>query len=94
MSKLFYRINLDGRQSGRDKLCKQKDTKPECDSAIGQRLLENAQCALNYDSKHFSILATACSSLHLDLSEAVHIKTQRPVLCRQKKFVYTLKLFL
>ena len=41
---------------------KRKDTKPECDSAIGQHLLENDQCALNYDNKWLSILATARSS--------------------------------
>ena len=71
--------------------CKQTDTKPDCDSAIGQHL--NDRCTLNYDDKRFSILAAARSSFHLNLSEATYIKTQRPVLCRQKQFVYTLKLF-
>ena len=61
-----------------------EDTKPDCDSAIGQDLLENDQCALNYDDKRFSILATASSSFHLNLSKAAYIKTQRPALCRQK----------
>ena len=64
-----------------------------CDSAIGQHLLENDQCVLNYDDKRFSILATTRSSFHLNLLEAAYIKTQRPVLCRRKEFVYTLKLF-
>ena len=69
------------------------DTKPDCDSAIGQHLLDNDRCALNYDDKRFSILAAARSSFHLNLLEATYIKTRRPVLCRQKEFVYTLKLF-
>ena len=73
--------------------CKRTDTKPVCDSAIGQDLLDNDQCALNYDNKRFSILAAARSSFHLNLLEAAYIKTRRPVLCRQKEFVYTLKLF-
>ena len=73
--------------------CKRNDTKPDCDSAIGQHLLENDQCTLNYDNKQFSILTTARSSFHLNLLEAVYIKTRCPVLCRQKEFVYTLKLF-
>ena len=64
--------------------CKRNDTKPDYDSAIGQHLLENDQCALNYDNKRFSILATARSSFHLNLLEAAYIKTQRPVLCREK----------
>ena len=63
------------------------------DSAIGQHLLDNDQRALNYDNKQFSILATARSTYHLNLLEAAYIETQRPVLCRQKQFVYTLKLF-
>ena len=73
--------------------CKRTDTKPDCDSAIGQHLLDNDRCALNYDDKRFSILAAARSSLHLNLLEATYIKIRRPVLCRQKEFVYTLKLF-
>ena len=72
---------------------KRTDTKPDCDSAIGQHLLDNDRCALNYDDERFSILAAARSSFHLNLLEATYIKTRRPVLCRQKEFVYTLKLF-
>ena len=68
-------------------------TKPDCDSATGQHLLENDQCALTYDYKRFSILATARSSFHLNLLEAAYIKTHRLALCRQKEFVYALKLF-
>ena len=68
-------------------------TKRDCESAIGQHLLENDQCALNYDNKRFSILAAARNSFHLNLLVAAYIKTQRPVLCRQKEFVYTLELF-
>ena len=74
------------------RLCKRNDTKPDCDFAIGQHLLKNDQCALNYDNRRFSILATAHSCFDLDLSEAAYIKTRRTILCRQKEFVYTLKL--
>ena len=81
------------RRSQSHRSCKRNDTKPECGSAIGQHLLGNDQCALNYDNKRFSILATARSSFHLNLLETAYIKSQRPVLCRQKEFVYALKLF-
>ena len=81
------------RRSQPHRSCKRNDTKLDCDSAIGQHLLENDQSALNYDNKRFSILATARSSFHLNLLEAAYIRTQRPVLCRQKEFVYALKLF-
>ena len=73
--------------------CKRNDTKPDCDSAIDEHLLDNDQYPLNYDNERFSILATARSSFHFNLLEAAYIKTWRPVLCRQKEFVYTLKLF-
>ena len=72
---------------------KRNDTKPDCDSVIGQPLLGNDQCALNYDHKWFLILATARSSFYLNLLEAAYIKTQRPVICKQKEFVYALKVF-
>ena len=78
------------RRSQPHRLCKRNDTKMEWDSAIGQYFFENGQCALNYDNKRFSILATASSFFHLNLLETAYIKTQRPVLCRQKEFVYTL----
>ena len=81
------------RRSQPHRSCKRTDTKPDCDSAIGQHLLDNDRCALNYDDKRCSILAAARSSFHLNLLEATYIKTRRPVLCRQKEFVYTLKLF-
>ena len=81
------------RRSQPHRLCKRNDTKPDFDSAIGQHLLENDQCALTYDNKRFSILATAHSSFHLNLLEDAYIKTQRPALCRQKEFVYALELF-
>ena len=73
--------------------CKRNDTKLDCDSAIGQHILDNDQCALKYDNKRFSILATARSSFHFNLLEAAYIKSRRLVLCRQKEFVHTLKLF-
>ena len=81
------------RQSQPHRLCKRTDTKPDCNSAIGQHLLDNDRCALNYDDKWFSILAAARSSFHLNLLEATNIKTRCPVLCKQKEFVCTLKLF-
>ena len=55
------------RRSQPHRLCKRNDTKPDCDSTIGQHLLKSDKCALNYDNKRFSILATARSSFHLNL---------------------------
>ena len=72
---------------------KRKQPAPECDSAIGQHLLENDQCAVNYKDDQFSILDTTRSPFYLSLVEASYIKVRRPNLCKQKEFVYTLKPF-
>ena len=72
---------------------KRKQLAPECDSAIGQHLLENDQCAANYNDDQFSILDTAHSFFHLSLLEASYIKVRRHNLCKQREFVYALKLF-
>ena len=76
-----------------DRACKKTKSVPECDSAIGQHLLMNDQCAANYNENQFSILDTARSLFHLSLLEATYIRLRRPNLCRQKEFVYTLNLF-
>ena len=81
------------RQPQPHRSCKQTDTKPDGDSVIGHHLLDDNQHALNYENKRFSILAATRSSFDLNLFEAAYIKTQRSVLCRQKEFVYALKLF-
>ena len=78
-------------QHGRS--CKLKRNNPDCDSTVGQYLLDNKQCAANYNDKRFKILAVARNSFHLCQLEATFIKTKHPVLCKQKEFVYTLKLF-
>ena len=49
---------------------------------IGLHLLQNNNCADNYNNNMFRILAL----------EATFIKTLDPVLCRQKESVYTLKI--
>ena len=47
-------------QPGRS--CKLKRNNTDCDSAIGQHLLDNEQCAANYNDKRFKILAVARNS--------------------------------
>ena len=52
------------RRSQPHRSCKRNDTKPDCHSVIGQHLLENDQCALNYDfqsSKQLAALSTLIS---------------------------------
>ena len=62
------------------------------DSAIGLHLLQNPTCAQHHDDSRFSILAKGRSPFHLSALEATFIKTSNPILCRQKEFVYSLKI--
>jgi len=61
-------------------------------SAIGQHLFDNAQCALHYNQDKFSILARARTPFHLSTLEATFIKSLNPLLSKQKEFVYSLKI--
>ena len=63
------------------------------ESAIGQHFLDNAQCAFHYNNEKFSILARGRSSFHLSALETTFIKSLKPLLCKQKEFVYSLKIF-
>jgi len=73
---------------------KDNTTKPlQCDSAVGLHLLQNKQCANNYNDQQFSILARARSAFHLSALEVTYIKTLKPILSRQKEFVYSLQIF-
>ena len=62
------------------------------ESAIGQHLFDNAECARHYNCDKFSILARGRSLFHLSALEATFIKSLNPLLCKQKEFVYSLKL--
>ena len=53
----------------------------------------NAECATQYTNDQFSILAKARSMFHLSVLEATYIKIRKPILSRQKKFVYSLQIF-
>ena len=75
------------------RMCKNISSKINCESAIGQHLITNPECAKTYTDDNFRIIGQARSSFHLGVLESVYIKTQNPVLCRQTEFVFSLKLF-
>ena len=60
------------------------------DSAIGQHLITNPECAKTYADDNFRIIGQARSSFHLSVLESVYIKTQNPVLCKRKEVVFQL----
>ena len=75
------------------RMCKNNNSKINCESAIGKYLITNPECAKTYTEDNFRIIGQTRSSFHLSVFESVYIKTQNPVLCRQKEFVFSLKLF-
>ena len=73
--------------------CKANSSPPQFhESAIGQHLLDNPECASHYNDDKFSILARDRSLFHLSALEATFIKSLKPILCKRKEFVYFLKL--
>ena len=75
------------------RICKNNKSKIYCESAIGQHLIANPECAKTYTGDNFRIIGQARSSFHLSVLESVYIKTQNTVLCRQIEFVFSLGLF-
>ena len=64
-----------------DRACKRRQPAPECGSAIGKHLLENDQCAANYNEDQFSILDMALWGQVFFISvllEASYIRILRP----------------
>ena len=62
-------------------------------SAVAKHLCENADCAAAYNPDWFTILDQGRTSFHLSTLEASYIASMKPILCRQKTFVYTLRVF-
>ena len=69
-------------------MCKNISYKINCESAIGQHLITNPECAKTYIDDNFRIIGQARSSFHLGVLESVYIKTQNPVLCRQRARIF------
>ena len=59
----------------------------------GQHLIANPECAKTCTDYNFRIIGQPRSSFHLSVLESVYIKTEKPVLCRQKEFVFSFGLF-
>ena len=72
--------------------CRYRNTVKTIDSAIGQHLLDNPDCAKLYYDDIFRIIGRARSSFHLAVSESIYFQTKKPSLCRQKEFVFSLGL--
>ena len=75
------------------RICKKNNAKSNCESALGQQIIANPECAKTYTDNNFWITGQARSSFHLSVLESLYIKTQNPVLFTQNEFVFALALF-
>ena len=53
------------------RICKKNNSKINCESAIGQHLVANPECAKTYTGDNFRIIGQARSSFHLSVLESV-----------------------
>ena len=60
------------------RLCKHNNSKINCESAIGQHLIANPECAKTYTDDNFRIIGQAKSSFHLGVLESAYIETKKP----------------
>ena len=72
---------------------KNNNLKRTCDSAIGQHLITNPECAKTYINDNFRIIGQARSSFHLIILKSFYIKTQNSLLFKQKEFIFSLGFF-
>ena len=72
--------------------CRSRKNVKTSDSAIGQNLLDNPDCAKLNNDDMFRIVGRARSSFHLAILESIYIQTKKPPLSRQKEFVVSLGL--
>ena len=68
----------------------------DCDSAIGQHLLENKECAKRYTTLQYTTLHFGYSKIFVPFissgSNLQYINSLQPILCRQKELVYSLQI--
>ena len=61
-------------------------------SLLSSLYFQNSTCAQHYDDSKLLILAQGRYRFHLPALVATFIKTCNSALCRQKEFVYSLKI--
>ena len=62
-------------------------------SSVAEHLVNNKECAKNYDVSRFKILHQCHNVMDLIKMEAISIYQEKQVLCKQKEFDYKVSLF-
>ena len=62
-------------------------------SSVAEHLVNNRECAKEYDLSRFKIIHHCKNMTDLIKLEAISIYLEKPVLCKQKEFEYKVSLF-
>ena len=62
-------------------------------SSVAEHLVNNKECAENYDLSRFEILHQCHNVMDLIKMEVISTYLEKPVLCKQKEFDYKVSLF-
>ena len=62
-------------------------------SSISDYLVKNPVCGSSYNEMRFKILRSCTNIFELIKIEAIYIHLNKPKLCKQKEFDYSLSLF-
>ena len=74
------------------RMCKSSNPKMRSYSVVEQNLIKIPECAKTYIDDNVRTIRQARLPFHLSVLESVYIKTQYPVLCKQKEFIFSLRL--
>jgi len=77
---ISIRKNSNAAREQSPRICKNNKSKINCESAIGQHLIANPECAKTYTDDNFRIIGQARSSFHSSVLVSVYIQTHNPVL--------------
>ena len=62
-------------------------------SSIAEHLIKNPICGKNFNDSSFKILRSNTNNFDLIKIEAIYIHLNKPKLCKQKEFDYSVSLF-
>ena len=62
-------------------------------SSIAEHLIKNPICGKNFNDSSFKILRSSTNNFDLIKIEAIYIHLNKPKLCKQKEFDYSVSLF-
>ena len=77
---MSIRKNINTIREQPPRLCKNNNSKINCESAIGQHLLTNTECAKTYTDDNVRIIGQGRSSFHLSVMESVLYQDSKPSL--------------